>query len=70
MIPARTLANFQLPDAIVVFHPEPLHEIRREPAIGFRKVGQGRFIGLESRRSLFQLGEPIIRYAKPANQRG
>ena len=26
MIPARARANFQLPDAIVVFHPEPCPE--------------------------------------------
>lgn len=35
---ATARANFQLPDAVIVFNAEPLHDFRRKKAVYFRQV--------------------------------
>src|SRR5580704_19412293 len=69
-VSANVRANFQLANAVVVFSAEPLHEFRREVAIGFREVSQRGFMRFEPRRSFFHICKPIIHDTKPQNQSG
>jgi len=62
-ISANTVAYFQLPDTVVVFNAESLHDVRRELAIDFRKVSQRCFIRLQPGRSFFHICESIIHHS-------
>jgi len=71
--PLRTITAspgvyFQLPDPVVVFSAESLHDVRRELAIDFRKVSQRCFIRFQPRGSFLHVCESIIHHSKLANQ--
>jgi len=69
-ISASTRAYFQLPDAVIVFSAESLHDVRRELAIDFPKVSQRCFIRFQPRRPFFHICQPIIHHSKAADHRG